>query len=100
MAKEGATVWKKFGALEYKECRGDNLAPKGVVLTFPKLVKPKSGEEVWFSYITYKSKAHCNSVNKKVMAYFSKKYKDMKDFKMPFDEKRMSRAGFTVEVGF
>ncbi len=29
MAKEGAEVWKKFGALDYKECKGEDLKTKG-----------------------------------------------------------------------
>jgi uncharacterized protein YbaA (DUF1428 family) len=28
MAQMGAKVWKKHGALEYKECMGEDLHPK------------------------------------------------------------------------
>lgn len=98
MAKEGASVWKKFGALDYKECRADDIAPPQVTFTFPKMAKAKEGEEVWFSFITFKSKAHRNEVNKKVMEYFDKKYANKKQ-DMPFDMKRMAYGGFTVEVG-
>ncbi len=102
MAAEGNKIWKKFGALDYKECLGDDLKPnmggvKGI--TFPGIVKLKKGETVWFSYITYKSRAHRDQVNKKVMAYFEKKYTDKQQQEdMPFDMKRMAYGGFTVEV--
>ena len=61
MSKEAGEVWMKHGALSYKECMGEELAPdmKGYAfLPFPKLVNLKAGETVWFSYIEYKSKAH------------------------------------------
>jgi uncharacterized protein YbaA (DUF1428 family) len=73
MAKEGRTVWMKFGALDYKECRADDVTPSHVAFTFPKMAKAKKGEEIWFSFITFKSKKHRNEVNKKVMEYFNKK---------------------------
>lgn len=99
MAKEGNAAWMRFGALGYMECRGDDLKAKHVILTFPKMAKTKAGEETWFSFIVFKSKAHRDAVNKKVMAYFDKKYagKGFKD--MPFDMKRMAYGGFNVEVG-
>ncbi len=99
MAKEGREVWLKFGALDYMECRADDVTPDRVVLTFPKMAKAKEDEEVWFSFITFNSKKHRNEVNKKVMEYFSKKYADKKDQTMPFDMKRFAYGGFTVEIG-
>jgi len=97
IAKEASGVWKKFGALDYKECRAEDMSPKGIVFTFPKMAKIKPGEEVWFSYIVFSSKAQRNAVNKKVMAYFDKKYEG-KNMPMPFDMKRVAYGGFTVEV--
>lgn len=97
IATEACAVWKKFGALDYKECKIDDAAPKYVTFTFAKMAKTKPTEDVWFSFITFKSKAHRNEVNKKVMAFFDKKYGDKMD--MPFDMKRFSYAGFKVEVG-
>ena len=98
LAQEASVVWKKFGALDYKECILDDVRPdKFVTLTFPKMAKTKPGEAVWFSFIVYKSRKHRVAVNKKVMAYFSKKYgKDM--MQMPFDMKRFAYGGFKVEV--
>lgn len=103
MAKMGADAWKKFGALDYKECLGEDLKPKGgngmpPALAFTKLTGAKPSETVWFSFITFKNKKHRDQVNKKVMDYMSKKYADMKDFDMPFDMKKMAYGGFTVEV--
>ncbi|TSC84275.1 MAG: hypothetical protein G01um101413_570 [Parcubacteria group bacterium Gr01-1014_13] len=99
MAQEGSRIWKKYGALEYKECVGDDLSPNmgGMpALTFPKMIKLKKGETVWFSFVTYKSRAHRDQVNKKVMAEMDKKYKDAPP--MPFDMKRMAYGGFKVIV--
>jgi uncharacterized protein YbaA (DUF1428 family) len=98
MAKEGARMWKKFGALDYKECVLNDAKPKFVTFTFPKMAKAKPGETVWFSYITYKSRAHRDAVNKKVMAEMDKKYKDQTKQAMPFDMKRMAYGGFKVIV--
>lgn len=97
MAREANEVWKRFGALDYKECVIDDPEPKFVTFTFPKMAKVKPGEAVWFSFITYKSRKHRDAVNKKVMAYFEKKYgKDQ--MQMPFDMKRFAYGGFKVEV--
>ena len=98
MARQGAKVWKKHGAIDYKECILDDASPPWVTLTFPKLAKAKAGETVWFSYITYRSRAHRDLVNRKVMAEMEKQAHQYKDRPMPFDMKRMSYAGFKVAV--
>lgn len=98
LAGEALKVWIKFGALDYKECIIDDARPKFVAMTFPKIAKAKAGEAVWFSFIVYKSRRHRDAVNKKVMAYFAKKYPDA-PMEMPFDMKRFAYAGFKVEVG-
>ncbi len=97
MATEASRVWKRFGALDYKECIMDDAKPKFVTFTFPKMAKTKPGETVWFSFIVFKSRQHRDAVNKKVMAYFDKKY-GKKEMQMPFDMKRFAYAGFKVEV--
>ena len=102
MATEGRDVWMKYGALEYFECMGDDLEPQAISgmegLGFPKMTDAKSDETVWFSFIVYKSKDHRDEVNKKVMKEMDEKYKDQKDFQMPFDMKRTAQGGFSVEV--
>lgn len=98
MAREGRAAWLKFGALDYKECVGDDIVPARGPSNFAKLTKLKEGETVWFSFITFKSRAHRDAVNKKVMAYFEKKYSES-TVAMPFDMKRLTYGGFKVEIG-
>jgi len=102
MAKEGAAMWMKYGALEYYECMGEDLIPQGMdgmkPLAFTKMAKAKPNETVWFSFIVYKSRKHRDEVNKKVMDKMNEKYKDKKDMSMPFDMKRMAYGGFEVAV--
>ena len=88
-------VWREYGALEYRECVGDDLDVK-MGLPFPRLTKVKPGEAVVFSWIVYKSRAQRDRVNARVM-------KDPRITKtmsqaMPFDLKRMAYGGFTVLV--
>jgi len=97
LAREACSVWKKFGALDYKECMIDDANPQFVTFPFAKMAKTKPDETVWFSFIVFKSRAHRDAVNKKVMAFFEQKYGN--DMKMPFDMKRFSYGGFKVEVG-
>jgi uncharacterized protein YbaA (DUF1428 family) len=98
MAREASRIWKKFGALDYKECKIDDAKPKFVAFTFQKMARAKPNETVWFSFIVFKSRKHRDSVNKKVMKYFEKKYGEGNMTDMPFDMKRFSYAGFKVEV--
>ena len=96
-AKAGK-VWREHGALEYRECAGEDLkVKKGMGAGFPQLVKVKPGETVVFSWIVYKSRAHRDRVNKKVMK--DPRLAEMMDAKsMPFDVKRMAYGGFEVFV--
>jgi uncharacterized protein YbaA (DUF1428 family) len=96
MAQQAGKVWRGYGALEFRECVGDDLSvPMGV--PFPRLVKLKRNETVVFSYIRYKSRAHRDRVMAKVM-------KDPRIAKMmeakpvPFDSKRMASGGFKTLV--
>lgn len=98
MAAEGGKLWKKHGALSYKECIGNDLTPEHVKLTFPKLTKCKKDEIVCFSYITYKSKSHRDTVNAKVMKDPAMSAEAWKDKPMPFDMNRMTMGGFEAFV--
>src|SRR3989338_7793118 len=101
MANAGGKMWKKYGAIGYFECVGDDLNPNmgGMkVLTFPKMTKLKRNEVVVFSYITYKSRKHRDQVNVKVMKDAFMNDHNYKDKPMPFDMKRMSYGGFKVLV--
>ena len=96
LARLGSQVWKKYGALEFRECTGDDLKVK-MGVPFPRTIKVKPGETVVFSWIVYKSRAHRDRVNARVM-------KDPRMLKMmnakshPFDYKRMAYGGFKVLV--
>ena len=97
MAEMGGKIWKKHGALDYVEAVGNDLHPNmgGMkVLTFPKMIKPKKGEHVVFSFITYKSRKHRDQVNAKVMKDPFMHDPNQKDMPMPFDMKRMAYGGF------
>ncbi len=94
MAKKAGKVWREHGALEYVETVGNDLKSKW---GFPKLAKPRPGETIVFSWIVYKSRAHRDQVNKKVMK--DPRIEPMMDPKaMPFDMKRMAYGGFEVIV--
>jgi len=96
MAKKASKIWKEYGALDYKECVGDDLDVK-FGLPFPKGIKTKPGETVVFSYIVYKSKAQRDAVNPKVMK--DPRMHEMCDPKNPpFDFKRMIYGGFKTIV--
>jgi len=96
MAKVAGKVWRDHGALEYRECVGDDLKVK-MGVAFPRLAKLKPGETVVFSWIVYKSRAHRNQVNAKVMKD-PRLAKFMDPKKMPFDFKRTAYGGFKILV--
>jgi uncharacterized protein YbaA (DUF1428 family) len=96
MAQKMGRVWREHGALDFVEYVADDVK-MGKVTSFPRSVKRKATETVVFSWITYKSRAHRDSVNKKVMA--DPRLKDMMDPKsLPFDGKRMIYGGFKLLV--
>jgi uncharacterized protein YbaA (DUF1428 family) len=103
MADEGRDMWIKFGALEYYECRGDDLTPQEMggekARAFPEMAGAKADETVWFSFIVFKSKEHRDEVNSLVMEEMGKQMEGNKEMSMPFDMKRMAYGGFQVEVG-
>ena len=94
MAAKAGRIWMEYGALEFRECVGDDLHPKGV-LPFTKMARARKGESVVFSFIVFKSRAHRDAVNKKVM---KDPRMDDPPESMPFDPKRMAYGGFKVLV--
>lgn len=102
MAEDGRDTWMKCGALEYYECRGDDMAAQEMggekARAFPDMAGAADGETVWFSFIVFKSKEHRDEVNAMVMEEMAKKADEYKDMIMPFDMKRMAYGGFQVEV--
>ena len=96
MAQKAGKIWREHGALEYRECAGDDLNVKWGI-QFPRLVKARPGEIVVFAWIVFKSRAHRDRVNAKVMK--DPRLVNMMDPKdMPFDAKRMVYGGFKVLV--
>jgi uncharacterized protein YbaA (DUF1428 family) len=95
LAQKAGKVWKEYGALEFRECVADDVK-MGKFTSFPRSVKLKPSETVIFSWIVYKSRAHRDRVNAKVMKDKRIAGMDMKD--MPFDPKRMIYGGFKVMV--
>lgn len=96
MAQKAGKIWREHGALEFRECVADDVKP-GKWTSFPQSVKLKAGETVVFAYIVYKSRAHRDRINTKVMK--DPRLADMMDPKnMPFDGKRMFYGGFKVLV--
>jgi uncharacterized protein YbaA (DUF1428 family) len=93
MAQKAGKIWRDHGALDYKECVGDDLRVT-MGMPFPRGIRSKPGESIVFAFIVYKSRAHRDKVNAKVMK--DKRIKMPKS--MPFDVKRMIWGGFKVLV--
>jgi uncharacterized protein YbaA (DUF1428 family) len=92
MAQKAGRIWREHGALDFVECVADDVKP-GKLTSFPQSVKLKPNETVMFSWIVYKSRAHRDQVNARVMA--DPRLDGMMDGKkMPFDGKRMIYGGF------
>jgi uncharacterized protein YbaA (DUF1428 family) len=98
LARKAGKIWKEYGALEFRECVADDVK-KGKWTSFPRSVKLKPNETVFFSWIVYKSRKHRDRVNAKVMK--DPRLADMMDFKkLPFDGKRMIYGGFEMMLKF
>jgi uncharacterized protein YbaA (DUF1428 family) len=93
MAEMGRDSWMKNGALQYFECRGDDLKQQEMgdqkSRAFAEMTGADSEDNVWFSFIVF---------NSKVMAEMSETFKDMADFEMPTDMTKMAYGGFEVAV--
>lgn len=95
MALKAGKIWREHGALDYRECVGDDLNTK-MGLPFPRGIKAKAGETIVFSWILYKSRAHRDRVNAKVMQ--DPRLTGSNEMEMPFDVKRMLYGGFKTIV--
>lgn len=102
MSQGMGKLMKKYGALEYIEAVGDDLSPRMMgkmkFVKFPQMAKAKTGENVIFSFIIFKSRAHRDKVNAKVMKDPMMNDPKWKDKPMPFDMKKMTYGGFKVFV--
>jgi uncharacterized protein YbaA (DUF1428 family) len=96
LATKASKLWREHGALEYRECVGDDMNAPGMV-AFPKLAKAKPNEVVIFAYVVFKSRQHRNACIKKIMA--DPRIAAMCDPNdMPFDCKKMAYGGFKTLV--
>ncbi len=92
LSSRAGKIWREHGAVQYWECVADDVKV-GMVTSFPRSVKLKSGETVLFSWIVFKSRAHRDQVNAKVMA--DPRLESLMDGKAaPFDSTRMIYGGF------
>ena len=95
IAEKACKIWLEHGALEYRECIAEDTDTK-FGLSFPAGIQTKEGETVVFAWITFKSRAHRDEVNGKVLA--DPRIAEDMDKEMPFDAKRMLYSGFEVLV--
>lgn len=102
MAEEGRDSWMKHGALEYLECKSDDLKQQEMgpdkSRSFSEMAGAEGGDDVWFSFIVFESKEHRDEVNKKVMEEMAEAYKEQSDFASPFEMNKMAYGGFEVLV--
>ena len=102
MAEEGRDSWMKYGALEYFECKNDDLRQQEMgpdkSRSFTEMAGAESDQDVWFSFIVFESKEHRDEVNKKVMDEMSEAYNEQSDFTSPFEMSQMAYGGFEVIV--
>lgn len=95
IAAKAGKIWKEHGALDYRECAGEDLQNKWGV-SFTKNMNLKPGETAVFAYVVFKSRAHRDKVNAKVMS--DPRLKAECTGEMPFDCKRMVYGGFNSIV--
>jgi uncharacterized protein YbaA (DUF1428 family) len=102
MAEQGRDSWMKHGALQYFECRGDDLKQQEMgdekSRAFAEMAGATGDENVWFSFIVFESKEHRDEVNKKVMDEMGEQAEEYSDFQSPADMKKMAYGGFAVAV--
>jgi uncharacterized protein YbaA (DUF1428 family) len=102
MAKMGRDSWMKHGALQYFECRGEDLRQQEMgdvkSRSFVEMTGASSEENVWFSLIVFNSREHRDEVNQQVMQEMGEAYGEQTSFEMPNDMTKMAYGGFEVAV--
>lgn len=98
IARKAGKIWLEHGALDYRECAGDDLKIKGFV-PFAGCIQARRNETVIFAWAVFKSRKHRDQVNARLM-------KDPRLMEMCpetekiFDCKRMAYGGFKTIVSF
>lgn len=102
MAEGGRDSWMKHGALQYFECKSNDLKQHEMgdikSRAFQEMAGAEEVDDVWFSFIVFESKEHRDAVNEKVMAEMGEEYDEQSDFEMPNDMQKMAYGGFEVVV--
>lgn len=102
MAEMGRYSWMKNGALQYFECKGDDLKQQEMgdekSRAFPEMTNASIGDNVWFSFIVFESKEHRDEVNTKVIKEMNEAFLDEPNFEMPADMTKMAYGGFEIAV--
>ena len=102
MAEGGRDSWMKHGALEYFECKSNDLKQQDMggekSRSFSEMAGAEEAEDVWFSFIVFESKEHRDEVNKKVMEEMTGAYDENSGFVSPADMTKMAYGGFEVLV--
>lgn len=96
MSRTCAAVWREHGALEYRECMGDDVKP-GKLTSFPQSVNLQDDEVVFFSWVVYASRQARDECNDKVMKD-PRMSEIMKAENTPFDGKRLIYGGFEMVI--
>lgn len=96
IAEQAAAIWKEHGALEYRECVGDDLQIEGTV-PFPRMAGCGPDETVIFAWVVFASKEARDDANAKI--HVDPRLKDMcYPNNLPFDCTRMAYGGFASLV--
>jgi uncharacterized protein YbaA (DUF1428 family) len=102
MAEDGRNSWLKHGALQYFECKSNDLKQQEMgpekSRSFTEMAGASNDDDVWFSFIIFESKEHRDEVNAKVMQEMTETYDESSNFVSPFDMSQMAYGGFQVEI--
>lgn len=102
MAEEGKESWMKHGALQYFECRSNDLKQQEMgpekSRSYMEMTGATDADDVWFSFIVFESKEHRDEVNAKVMKEMEETYDENSNFVSPFEMNQMAYGGFDVVV--
>lgn len=102
MAEDGLNSWLKHGALQYFECKSNDLKQQEMgpekSRSFTEMAGASNDDDVWFSFIIFESKEHRDEVNAKVMQEMTETYDESSNFVPPFDMSQMAYGGFQVEI--
>jgi uncharacterized protein YbaA (DUF1428 family) len=95
VAHKAGKIWIDNGALQYIEAVGEDMQKHPYCVSFKEVMKPKRNETIIVAYVIYRSRAHRDRVNKKVMEdpRMTEKPEDM-----PFDCERIVFNGFETIV--